>query len=192
VTRRDRRALRTGGAVVGLAVVLLRLGPWGWKAGHAAHESLQARVELLGRMRADLQDAGRLQDHGAEVRRDMAALASTILSPRTESEAVAALGAIVTLVAERQHVRISRTDVLPDSRRAGAARRVGIRLGLESDTAGLLGLLDGLARVPEALVVDEVRVAAEARSDPAGGAGPEMLHTELAVRGWYLPGETPR
>jgi len=79
---------------------------------------------------------------------------------------------------------VSRTEALADSAYAGRARRVSLRATLESDTAGLLGLLRALAGGPAVLMIGDLRVAADA---PLAPAAPELLHTEITVRGWYLP-----
>lgn len=181
---RDRRALLAGAAVIGIAVVTLRLAPLAARQVWSAREDLKARGELLARMRADVGDAARLQDSAEVVRSRMAGLAGQVLSPGSEAEAAASLGALVSMAAERQRVRVSRTEAIADSARAGLARRVSLRATLESDTAGLLGLLGALARGPAVLTISDLRVAADAPPAPAAS---ELLHTEMTVRGWYLP-----
>jgi type II secretion system (T2SS) protein M len=187
---RDRRALVAGGLAVGITVLALRLGPWTWNALHRSRETLEARLELLARMRSDLGAAAQLQDSGVVVRQRMATLAPRLLAPRDSTQAAMALGALVTLAAERHSVRVSRTDALADSAWAGPARRVSVRASLESDTTGLLGLLQALSQRVELLVVGDVTVVA---TDPsAAPSRPEVLHTELTVQGWYLPSGSAR
>jgi hypothetical protein len=185
VTPRDRRALQAGGAIVACAVLLLRVAPWAWSTARSSREALEARTELLARMRMDLREADHMEDSGRVVRAEMARLARAVLSGGSATEAATDLGARVSLAAERHRVRLSRTEVVADSARAGAARRVAVRATLESDTSGLLELLDALAREPAALTVEELRVAVA-----GSGVGPsraEVLSTEITVRGWYLP-----
>jgi hypothetical protein len=184
MTPRDRRAVLTGAAAIALAVVVLRLAPLASGQLRSAREDLEARGELLVHMRADVLDTGWLQDSAEVVRRRMAGLAGQVLSPGSEAEAAASLGALVSMAAERQRVRVSRTESVADSVRAGLARRVSLRATLESDTAGLLGLLGALARGPVVLTVSDLRIAADAPPEPAAS---ELLHTEITVRGWYLP-----
>jgi hypothetical protein len=184
MTPRDRRALLVGAATIAVAVVALRLAPLAGKQVRSAREDLEAHAELLARMQTDVRDAARLQDSAEVVRRRMAGLAGQVLSPGNEAEAAASLGALVSMAAERQRVRVSRTEAVADSARAGLARRVSLRATLESDTAGLLGLLGALARGPAVLTVADLRVAADAPPAPAAS---ELLHTEITVRGWYLP-----
>ena len=183
MTPRDRRALALGAAVVAAALTL-RLAPLALARLQGARERLEGRVELLAHMRADLRDATRLQDSAEVVRRRIARLAGQLLSPRTEVEAAASLGALVSLAAERHHVRLGRAEAVPDSANAGPARRVSLHAALESDTAGLLGLLGALADSPAVLTISALSVVADPPSAPGA---PELLHTEITVRGWYLP-----
>lgn len=183
MTPRDRRAVLFGAAVVAVAVAL-RLAPVAVRQVRMAREGLEARAAILVRMRADVRDAARLQDSVKVVRSRVAGLAAKLLSQGTEAEVAASLGALVSMAAERQRVRVSRTEALADSGRAGPARRVSLRATLESDTAGLLGFLGALARGPAVLTVGDLRVAAE---PPQLLTGAELLHTEITVRGWYLP-----
>jgi hypothetical protein len=188
VTPRDRRALALGAAVV-TAAAALRLVPAAVGRVREARERLGARVELLTRMRADLRDATRLQDSAEVVRHRIAGLAWQVLSPRTEVEAEAGLGALVSMAAERNRVRLGRSEPVPDSASAGPARRVSVRAALESDAAGLLGLLGSLAGGPAVLTIGALSVVADPPSAPAA---PELLRTEITVRGWYLPGTAAR
>jgi hypothetical protein len=184
MTPRDRWAVLAGVAAVAVAVVALRLAPMAGAQLRSAREDLEARAGLLARMRADLRDTARLQDSAEVVRHHMAVLAGRFLSPDSQAEAATALGALVSMAAERQRVRVSRTEVVVDSAYAGLARRVSLRATLESDTAGLLRMLRVLAGGPTVLVVGDLRVAAD---PPPAPAAPELLHTEITVRGWYLP-----
>ncbi len=184
MTPRDRRAVLTGVATIAVAVVALRLAPMAGAQLRSAREDLEARAGLLARMRADVRDTARLRDSAEVVRRRMGGLAEQLLSPDSQAEAATALGALVSMAAERQRVRVSRTEAIADSAYAGLAHRVSLRATLESDTAGLLGMLRVLASGPAVLSVGDLRVAADA---PPAPAAPELLHTEITVRGWYLP-----
>jgi hypothetical protein len=184
MTPRDRNALIGGAAVVGLAVLLLRVLPWGWRAVADASAGLQDRAERLAYMRAQVADAKSMEDSGTAVRKRMTTLASVLLSGSSAGEAVASLGSRVGVAAERARVGIRRTDVLDDSAAAGIARRVSLRASVDGDTRGVLGLLGALASAPELTSVDAIQIAAEPAVDPAR---PEVLHGEITVSGWYLP-----
>jgi hypothetical protein len=189
MTTRDQQALFGGGIAVALAVILLRVGPWVWRTYTESRDELQARGEQLAWMRRQVAGARRLEDSGVVVRDAMARLAPRFLSGADATEAAADLNTRVTQAAERAHVGISRTDLVADSITAGAARRISLTATLESDTRGLFILLGLLAVGPQIAVVDEARISAEA---PVDSTAPERLHTELIVRGWYLPSDRAR
>jgi len=184
VSPRDRRALLLGGAAIGLALVALRLVPWSVVLIRGRVAALEARAELLERMRADIHSAQELEDSGAVVRRGMVALAPALLVGGTASAASADLGARLAAAAARNRIRVSRTEPVFDSAGSGALRGVGVRVALESDTRGLLQFLDALSRESSVLVLDNLRAEVADPQVPAGQ--PELLRTELTVRGWYL------
>ena len=153
-------------------------------------DGAEARAELLARMRADIRSADELEDSATVIRRRMASLAPAFLTGGTAGEAAADLGSRLSAAAERHRVRVSRTDHVADSSRTERLGRVTLRLALESDTRGLLGLLDAAAKESAVLVVDELRIAVVEPHVPADR--PEVLQSELTVRGWYLPREGAR
>ncbi len=184
---RDRRAIVVGAAVVGLAIMVLKAGPWGWRRVVEVEAELRGRAEMLEGMRADVRASALLDDSAKVVRRRLAALAPKLLTGRTAAEAAADLGARLAVFAESHRVRVSRTESVPDSTDGGALVRVAVRAVLESDTRGLFRFLESVGRDPVVLVVEEVRIAV---ADPyVGRDRPELLHTELVVRAWYLPGK---
>lgn len=187
MTARDRRALTAGAVVVGLALLLLRVAPSGWQRFQETTSATQARAELLARMRDDVESASRLEDSAAVITRRMAALAPALLVGGTGSEAAADLGLRLSAAAERHRVRVNRTDRVADSAVGNGLARVTLRMALESDTQGLLGLLGTTAKETAALVADELRIAVVDAHVPAGR--PELLQTELTVSGWYLTGK---
>ncbi|MGH7526484.1 MAG: GspMb/PilO family protein [Gemmatimonadales bacterium] len=182
---RDRRAIVFGAAVVGLAMLVLKVGPWGWRGAEEAGAELRGRAELLERMSADVRASAMLEDSATVVRSRLAALAPGLLAGGTAAEAAADLGARLAVFAERHRVRVSRTDPVPDSIEGGALVRVAVRAAFESDTRGLLTFLESVGRDPVVLVVEEVRIAV---ADPfVRRDRPELLHTELVVRAWFMP-----
>lgn len=187
---RDRRALVIGGAVVGLAILVLKIAPWGWRAVTERRAELEARVGFLERMRAEVPTAAQLEDSGVVVKGRLATLAPELLTGRTPAEATADLGARLAAVADHHRVRVSRTDPVIDSTGRGQLGQVAVRAALESDTRGLFGLLDAVSRGSAVLVVDSMRVIV---ADPlVPFEQPEMLRTELTIRGWFLPGRASR
>lgn len=181
---RERQVLWIGGAVVLIAVVALRLGPWGWRAARHIKEEHQARAELLARVRTGVEGAGALQDSSVVIKGKLLALAPKILAGNQEPEVLADLTGRLGVAAAAHRVRLSRTTALADSARAGRLRRVSIRAALEGDTRGTLGFLAALAGGPAVLTPVDLRILAPNAATPA--AGFEVLQTEVTVRGWYL------
>ncbi len=187
MNHRDRRALLAGGILVALAVLALRVAPWGWRRVTEARAELQARAELLARMREEVASAATLEDSATLVRGRMAALAPRLLAGGTGTEAMADLSSRVAAAADRHRVQLGRTEPASDSTERAGLHRATLRTTLESDTPGLLRLLEALANESAVLVVDDLRTAV---ADPhVGRERPEVLHTELTVHGWYLPTE---
>jgi len=184
VNPRDRRALLVGAAVVGLAILILKLGPWTWRSVMEQRAELQARAELLERMRAEVRSAAQLEDSGAVIKGRLVMLAPKLLTGRTTSEAAADLGARLAAAAARHRVRVSRTDPVIDSTEQRGMRPVALRAVLESDTRGFFGLLEAVGREPVVLVIDSMRVTVADPHVPADRT--ELLRTDLTVSGWFL------
>jgi hypothetical protein len=184
MTERDRRALAIGAVVVAVALLVLRIGPWAWRAVEQSRSRLEDRAMLLARMRAEVSSAPRLEDSGAVIRSRLAALAPALLTGKTTAEALGELGSRLSVAAERERVRVKRTEPLADSIAAGGLVPVTLRAALESDTRGMIELLGALAGEGATVVVRELKVAV---SDPhVPSDRPERLQTELTITGWYL------
>lgn len=175
---------------MGLALFLLKLAPWGWRAVTDAQAELRSRAELLERMRADIRAADLLEDSAVVVKTRLATLAPRLLTGPTGAEARADLGARLAAAAARHRVRVSRTDPVADSVERWGLGWVAVRTTLESDTRGLLGFLEAVRQEPAVLVIDGLGIAV---ADPLVPADrPEQLRTDLTVRGWFLPGGASR
>jgi hypothetical protein len=184
VKERERRALVLGGAIVVVAALVLRVVPWGVRSVAGQHERFTAQAALLARAVDDMRTAGTLVDSGAVLEGRVRALAPKILSGSSEAEAVADLTAKLAAGATRHRVKINRIDLLPDSTRAGQLRAVRLRASLESDSRGTLELLRLLTRDDVVLTLPDLRVTA---IDPhTTDQRPEILRTEITVRGWFL------
>jgi hypothetical protein len=184
VSPRDRRALIAGGAAVGLAILIVKLGPWAWRTVMEQRAELEARAGLLERMRADVRSADRLEDSGVVVKGRLATLAPKLLTGRTSAEATADLGARLVAAAVRHRVRVSRADPVIDSTERWGIGRVALRATLESDTRGVFELLDAVGREPAVLVIDGLAITV---ADPhVSGDRPELVRTDLTVRGWFV------
>lgn len=187
---RERRALRLGAVAILVSFTALRILPWVYHAARDRTEEFRSRAELLARARVTVESAGVLQDSSVAVKARLLALAPRILAGAQQAEALGDLSGRLNALASAHHVRLTRTDPLSDSTRAGELRRVSVRVVLESDSRGTLGFLGALARGPAVLVLKELRVTAPNPTSPA--AVPEVLETEATVVGWYLArGSTP-
>ncbi len=187
---RDRRALITGGAFVGLAILILKLGPWVWRTVVEQRAELQARAELLERIRAEVRSAAQLEDSGIVVKGRLATLAPKLLTGRTAPEAAADLGARLATAAARHRVRVSRTDPVIDSTERRGMGPVALRVVLKSDTRGLFGLLEEVGREAAVLVIDSLRVTVADPVVPADRV--ELLRSDLTVGGWFLSAKESR
>lgn len=181
---RERRALRFGIGAIVTAIAVLRLLPWGWHAGRDRAEELRSRAEVLARAQATVETAEALEDSSVAIKARLLALAPKILVGRQEAEAMADLSGRLNALASAHRVRLSRTDPVSDSTRAGELRRISVRVALESDSRGTLGFIAGLSRGPAVLVLQELRVTAANPASPAAVA--EVMQTEATVQGWYL------
>ncbi|HEX5387136.1 MAG TPA: GspMb/PilO family protein [Gemmatimonadales bacterium] len=185
---RDRRALIWGGAIVAFATLGLRVAPGAVRELRARRDALSAKQLLLARIHADLQGASALVDSAPAVERRLVALAPRLLDGPDESAATSDLTSRVTRAAGRS-ARIVGTAPEPDSARVGRLRRVGLRVSVASDAPGTLAML---ARLGEGGVVLSVSGVAITAVDPASGPGtPEILRSDVTVRGWYLEGAPP-
>jgi hypothetical protein len=147
-----------------------------------ARELLDARRTLLDRIRTDLAGLDALGDSTTALRARVVALAPRILSGTSAAEAMNDLVGRVTLATDRGAVKLTGTEPLPDSSRAGVLRRVGLRASFEGDVRGVVGTLRALEQDPGALLLDDLRVLA---LDPASAETvPELLRVELSVWGW--------
>jgi len=190
MTARDRRALLLGGTVVAVALIVLRVLPWGVRGGLAATAELRERVTLLAHARAELADAPWLRDSAARITHALVGLAPRLLTGPSAAEASADLSAQVNLVASRNDARLERVDVLPDSARAGRLGRTRVHVALETDIRGLVRVLQAIAAASTTLVVHELSISAP---DPASPERlPEILKVEMTIGGWFVATRSPR
>jgi hypothetical protein len=183
MTSRDRRALIAGAAIVIAGMGLLRGAPWMVRSATDRWRRLEAESALLARTEAELAGASRLEDSAKAVKAALAGLPAKLLAGRTETDAAADLAGRIGRESTIRRVRLDRTDVVPDSVRAGWLRRVTISAQFEGDSRGIAGLLAGLANGSQVVVVERVRVVA---ASEAPAEGPERLRLELVAQGWYL------
>ena len=190
MTTHDRRALLLGGTVVAVAVLVLRILPWGMNRGLAATAELRERVTLLAHARAELADAPWLRDSAARITQALVGLAPKLLTGESVAEASADLSAQMNLVASRNNARLELVDVLPDSARAGRLRRARVHVAFETDIRGLVEVLQAIATANTTLVVHELHIGAPDPGSPE--RLPEILKVEMTIGGWFVATRSPR
>lgn len=177
-----RVVLRVTLALAG-ALLLVRTLPPAVAILRAARAALTADRATLAQLQADLDGMDALADTTRQLQARLLALAPALLTGRSAAEAQGDLAGRLTLATDRAGVRLTSTEPVADSLRAGDVARVAVRLRLEGDARGLAATLGALARDPGALSFDALRIVA---LDPASGdAVAERLRVELVVRGWH-------
>lgn len=180
----DRRALLLGGALALAGWLATRGVPYALRANTELAARLQASVTALERAREALAEEPAVRDSLATQARELVAWAPSLVAGKTRAEAVAELSSLISLLAARHHVRVARLDPLPDSAAAPFAR-VGLRLELASDVAGLSAWLSEVEQGAQLLGVREIQITAPDPAAPATQA--ETLRAELVVSGWAAP-----
>jgi hypothetical protein len=179
---RNRRTMAFGTGVLLVAWLGLHAIPAAAAWMRDKRDTLEARQALLDRLEAELAGVDALGDTAKVLQARVIGLAPRILSGASTAEAVNDLVGRVRLATNRSRVKLTRTDLLPDSAVAGRLRRVGVRAGFEGDAQGIVATLRALEADPAALVLDDFRILA---LNPENGENvAEVLRVEFTVRGW--------
>jgi hypothetical protein len=187
MTARDRRALAWGATAVTVAVLILRVAPWLGEHAVRFRQEVVRDAERLARMREEIEESKALEDSAAAVRGRLVAIASRLLTGGRVADAQADLRSRVEAAVSRSRVQLVRTEAAPDSTSIGSLRRASLKVSLQGDNAGILGVLAGLVRDSAALVAREVSIVAV---NPRAVAR-EVLNAELLVTGWFVTGKAP-
>jgi Type II secretion system (T2SS), protein M subtype b len=188
MTRRDRRALWIGVAIVVPVAVLIRVLPWGVRGVEAWRSHVRATSQTWARARALLATEPAIRDSLERALSQVVALAPKLVDGGTPAEASASLASLITLAASRRGLRVVRIDPLPDSA-AGAFDRVTIHAELEGDLHGVVTLLAALETGEPLLTVPQLSVDAPAPG--ATRAAPEVLDVAVTVAGYALRRKAP-
>src|SRR5437667_1535184 len=180
MTSRDKRAVLAGGALIIGAVLLLRVVPWVGRSVVGLRSRALAQAATLARAEDALAREPEVRDSLAHVLGRVIALAPKLVDGKTSAEAQASLSGLVSLVANRQHLKVVRLDPLPDSA-AGAFTRVAMHAELEGDAAGLTRLLKDVETGDPLLTVMALSVMA-----PDPNSRTEVLRIEMDLAGYYL------
>lgn len=186
MTSRDRKALLLGGGTVALAILVLRVVPWAIRGVAHLRDQAGERQATAARAAAMIAGGAATRDSLSLILAAIVALAPDLVEGRSTAEAQASLSGLVSLLANRNSLKVLRVDALPDST-LGVFSRVGVHAELEGDATGLAGMLRSLETGQPLLSVPTLALTAP---DPASRA--EALHIEVDVTGLYLPrGERP-
>src|SRR5438552_15033840 len=129
-----------GGALVLVAGLVLEVFPWVVRSVVALRSRALAQAATLARAEDVLVREPEVRDSLTQVLSRIVALAAKLVDGKTSAEAQASLSGLVSLVANRQQLKVVRLDPLPDSA-AGALTRVAMHAELEGDAAGLARLV---------------------------------------------------
>lgn len=185
MTARDRRALLLGAAIVGVAVLALRVIPWSARQFVELRQSTKEQQATLARARSVLADRLAVRDSFERVVAGIVGLAPHLLDGRTSPDAQATLAALLSLAASRHAVRVLRVDPMTAADSSMVFRRALVHAEVESDVAGMLKFIRALETADPVLTIASIQISASTPS-PSPKA-PEMLRGELTVAGYYLP-----
>jgi hypothetical protein len=161
----------------------LKVGPWAIGGFTEARWRLADRTRLLEQSRSMVLREPAIRDSATSVKDAIVALAPRLLSGGTQAEAADALGGLVNRAADQSNARLTGTSPEADSVQVGMLRRVAVRAAFDCDIRGLVSLLGFFAAQETLVLTDALRVVAE--DAVAQGDGPEVLHMEVTLRGWY-------
>lgn len=187
IGRRDRRALLLGASVIALGAVVTRLGPAAIGRIIRARQKVSVEVSLLTRSRAELRQVPLLEDSAAAVRERFLAIGPDLVPGGNEVDAGEALRGLLTIAADRNRVRLTSVEFLPDSVGVGRVRRVSIRASLESDLQGLLETLAAIEAGQPVIAVASLQLLA---GDAPDSARTERLTGTAVLRGWYVESDS--
>ena len=180
---RDRRAIVIGAAVVLGTLLVTRLLPWSIRSIGMLRERAVERQETATRARRLLEAAPALRDSVGRAAGEIIALAPRLTEGNSPAEAQASLSSLVSLVANRQNLKLVRLDPLPDST-MGPFGRAAVQAQLEGDQRGLSGFLAAVEVGDPLLTVASLGVMAP---EPVGRLNaPEVLRIEARIEGLYL------
>jgi hypothetical protein len=184
LSRRERRLVVSGGVLLGVAVVCLRIAPAWWRWTEASREGATAAVTELERARATVNTLSTTRDSLAARNARYLALAPAILSGRTPGAVGAALASAVSGAAAGAGLEVGSMSIRPDTGGTALFAQPSVRGDARGDVAGLTRFLVTLERGPMIFVVRQLTV-----SQPEPGAAadrPESLRVEFVVEALAL------
>ena len=184
LSRRDRRTLVVGGAVVVGLLLFGRLLPaWrDWEREvRASASELRAEVRRAEREAAYVELA---RDSLAARNVRYLALAPRLVGSGSATSVAASLSALVADAAMTAGTRLGATQLQTDSSTMGPFTRVGVRGELTGDVRGVTSFIAGLERGPVLLAVRELSITQPEPGAPADRM--EALTVHFLVEGLAL------
>lgn len=182
---RDRLALIWGACAIATGSVLLRIGPWAVGSILEARQQLATRSATLAEARWLVEAAPALRDSLATALRGFVGLAPKLVAGRTQAEASAEMASDVRTLANRTALKLVQLTPKADATR-GILRRVTLHGEFQGDVAGMSAFIRGVETGDRLLTLESLSVVAPDPVPRPGAA--EVLHVELDITGWYLPG----
>ena len=183
MTPRERRSITVGVAVVLGALVVTRVVPWSIGSLGALRERAAEQRAREARAERALQSTQALRDSLGRAAAEIIALAPKLTEGNSAAEAQADLSSVVSLVANRQKLKVVRLDPLPDSA-MGPFGRVAVQAQLEGDLRGLSAFLGNIEVGDPMLTIASLGVTAP---DPTGRPNAsEVLRIDARIEGLYL------
>jgi len=181
---RDRRAIVIGATAILGAVFAFRVAPSAIRGVGRLHSRVEQEAQLASTARSVLATASLVRDSLGPVLNDIVALAPRLVDGHTAAEAQSSLSALVSLAATRHALKVVRLDPGVDSA-VGVFIRVTVHGEMEGDVAGIAALLKAIETGERLLSVTALAVSAP--DIHTNRNGPEVLHIEADVAGYYLP-----
>lgn len=183
MTPRDRRALRNGILAVGVALGVLRIGPWVAREHGDMRDRVSRKAAAAERLSQELAMVDSIELRMASVQARMAGFPARLLSGGTDAGAAADLTMRLRAILGAEGAAVEVVRPAPDSFRVGTLARVSLDIQSLTDTPGLTGVMAHLARDSTTIVLRQLRIMA---LNPGPAATVESLRVNVLVAGWYL------
>lgn len=180
VSARDRRALSAGFALVATVVVVGRGYPaWTvWAATTRA--TAAAAVQRAALATHASRSLGAMRDSAVARNARLNRLQPALFAAPSSTDAGAALARAISDVANANDVHLLALSIRPDPAWHSRAAQVAVRLTVDADLEGLVGLIRDLEGADVLFAIRELLIEHE---EGEGAAQPERLRAELLIEG---------
>lgn len=182
VTRRDRRALVFGAALVTIAAGARVLSTAAAKV-RGTEDSVAAGTDLLRRAHRELAREDVLLDSLRFVEAALPRVARLVLPGDTTADVQRELARRVTMTITDHQARGGKVEAVTDTTHVNGLAHARVVAAWESDIRGVVDVLLALER-DSAIVVHSVEITAVDSHAPP--VQPEVLEVRTEIGGWYL------